>query len=125
MVINIISVPRQKRNPKGNCWTEYLSALRSSRRSRRLPWCLTNGDYNLMQCHGSFCYCVTKDGTDVPGTKLSIFAGKPNCQNTGEICIELYSLGRARTVFLLYAGISVDTVTTSCSCAVGRVMLVI
>ncbi|XP_038067966.1 kielin/chordin-like protein [Patiria miniata] len=45
------------------------------------PKCLPNGDFAPLQCdpHTGVCYCVTQEGTTIPGTVLHVSQGRPNC----------------------------------------------
>lgn len=42
------------------------------------------GDYEQVQCHGSFCFCVDKSGKEIPGTRMTKEAGMPVCNRNGE-----------------------------------------
>lgn len=46
-----------------------------------LPQCDSFGQFNPLQCYGdsSYCWCVDKDGREVPGTR-SHDAVKPACE---------------------------------------------
>ncbi|XP_048580501.1 thyroglobulin isoform X2 [Nematostella vectensis] len=67
----------------GSCWSLYVSLLRASRKTGSLPWCTSDGHFNPMQCHGSFCYCVYDDGVEVPDTRISVAVGRPTCSKSG------------------------------------------
>ena len=63
-----------------NCQKEYLEATSGPPLvGRFIPKCRADGSYDPMQCHGStgFCWCVTKDGKEIPNTKIR---GIPKCE---------------------------------------------
>ena len=47
-----------------NCYEEYGKAMINPRIGSFIPRCKQNGDYEVMQCHGSigYCWCSTPDG---------------------------------------------------------------
>ena len=62
------------------CQREYLSATKNSAPGRFVPRCKLDGSYADVQCRGSVCYCVDKDGNEIIGTKTPLASGKPNCK---------------------------------------------
>ena len=63
-----------------NCQKEYLEATSGPALvGRFIPKCRADGSYAPMQCYGStgFCWCVTKDGKEIPDTKIR---GIPKCE---------------------------------------------
>ncbi|XP_075717321.1 uncharacterized protein LOC142759243 isoform X3 [Rhinoderma darwinii] len=56
-----------------------------------LPDCDEKGDYSPKQCHGStgYCWCVTKDGKEIQGTRTPPGQSPPKCEVTVEtICLK-------------------------------------
>lgn len=51
--------------------------------------CKENGDFKEIQCQGSQCYCVNKDGREVQGTRTSN-GKKPKCPDVGEYFNVIY-----------------------------------
>ncbi|XP_040283641.1 uncharacterized protein LOC120997603 isoform X5 [Bufo bufo] len=51
-----------------------------------LPDCDEKGEYRPKQCHGStgYCWCVSKDGKEIQGTRAAPGQSPPTCQDTGE-----------------------------------------
>ena len=35
----------------------------------RMFFCATNGNYEVIQCHGSVCFCADRSGKQVPGSQ--------------------------------------------------------
>ena len=61
------------------CQKEYLDATSGPPLlGRFVPTCRADGSYAPVQCHGStgFCWCVTKDGKEIPNTRIR---GRPKC----------------------------------------------
>ncbi|XP_078349655.1 thyroglobulin-like isoform X1 [Oculina patagonica] len=62
------------------CQKEYLDATSNPQLLGLFtPNCRADGSYAPMQCHHStgFCWCVTKDGKEIPNTKIR---GRPKCE---------------------------------------------
>lgn len=62
------------------CQKEYLAATKNPAPGRFTPRCKLDGSYADVQCKGSVCYCVDKDGNEIIGTKTPVASGKPVCK---------------------------------------------
>ncbi|KAI8499609.1 hypothetical protein Bbelb_226600, partial [Branchiostoma belcheri] len=58
-----------------------------------LPQCRDDGSYENLQCHPStgYCWCVTADGTEVPGTQTPPGQNRTDC--VAAMSVELYPFG--------------------------------
>lgn len=61
------------------CRKRLVYWLKNPHPDEHLPWCRADGSFNHMQCYGSHCYCVNEKGNEIPGTKISVSAGRPVC----------------------------------------------
>jgi len=71
------------------CRKRVQNMLKSGNPRRHVPWCKVDGSYNLLQCYGSYCYCVSENGYEQPGTKINVALGRPLCTRTGKF-LETY-----------------------------------
>lgn len=48
-----------------------------------MPECLENGEFRQLQCEpdGETCFCVSKDGIEVPHSRNQAGQPKPNCES--------------------------------------------
>ncbi|PFX15746.1 Equistatin [Stylophora pistillata] len=65
------------------CRKRLVYWLKNPRQDKHLPWCRADGSFNPKQCYGSYCYCVNEKGNEIPGTKISVSAGRPVCTFSG------------------------------------------
>ncbi|XP_078670160.1 uncharacterized protein LOC144910683 isoform X25 [Branchiostoma floridae x Branchiostoma belcheri] len=58
-----------------------------------LPQCRDDGSYENLQCHPStgYCWCVTADGSEVPGTQTPPGQNRTDC--VAAMSVELYPFG--------------------------------
>lgn len=56
------------------------------------PHCSKTGAFQEIQCHGPFCFCVKRDGIEVPGTRQILVMGKPVCSKQGNILKKVFYL---------------------------------
>ncbi|XP_066276376.1 uncharacterized protein [Branchiostoma lanceolatum] len=81
----------------GRCHESIQSVLRQQGGSLMvgvyLPQCRDDGGYQDMQCHPStgYCWCVTVDGTEIPGTQTPRWQNRPDCD--AAMNVELYPYG--------------------------------
>ncbi|XP_022806051.1 uncharacterized protein LOC111343164 [Stylophora pistillata] len=61
------------------CQREFVAATKDTAPGRFVPRCKLDGSYADVQCRGSVCYCVDKDGNEIVGTRTPLASGKPNC----------------------------------------------
>nr|XP_058947870.1 thyroglobulin-like isoform X2 [Pocillopora verrucosa] len=66
------------------CQKENLNATQNPLIGGFVPKCNADGSYAPVQCHGSigFCWCVDKDGKEIPDTRIR---GRPTCAITFSI----------------------------------------
>jgi len=74
---------RQFSGTMSPCRKRVQNVLKSGNPRRHVPWCKVDGSYNLLQCYGSYCYCVSENGYEQPGTKINVALGRPLCTRTG------------------------------------------
>ena len=50
-----------------------------------IPQCKADGSFEPMQCWGStdYCWCVDKNGDEIPGTQTPPGNQEPNCNEQG------------------------------------------
>ena len=60
------------------CQRQRQKALDSPVPGRFIPRCTPNGEFEEIQCHGSQCYCVDRNGAEKADTRV-IRPNKPNC----------------------------------------------
>ena len=60
------------------CQDQRERALQNGVIGSFIPRCTEDGSFEKIQCHGSVCYCVDKDGNEISGTKTSL-PDTPNC----------------------------------------------
>lgn len=60
------------------CQDQRDRALQNRAPGRFIPRCKEDGSFEEIQCQGSFCYCVDKDGNEIYGTK-TYRPDTPNC----------------------------------------------
>ena len=60
------------------CQDQRERALQNRAPGRFIPRCKEDGSFEEIQCQGSFCYCVDKDGNEIYGTK-TYRPDTPNC----------------------------------------------
>lgn len=63
----------------GGCNEERSKAMLNMLPGAFLPKCDADGSYAPVQCHGSICTCVTKEGKDISGFKGHIHNTNCNC----------------------------------------------
>eukprot|EP00298_Acanthocystis_sp_HF-20_P012288 c19816_g1_i1.p1 GENE.c19816_g1_i1~~c19816_g1_i1.p1 ORF type:complete len:424 (-),score=175.84 c19816_g1_i1:43-1278(-) len=58
-----------------------IRAYSPTKAGRYVPSCEVDGSFSPMQCHGSIgmCWCVTDDGTEIPGTRNRPTRPRPIC----------------------------------------------
>lgn len=61
------------------CQREFVAATKDTAVDGFIPRCKLDGSYADVQCRGSVCFCVDKDGNEITGTKTPLASGKPNC----------------------------------------------
>ncbi|XP_075125694.1 saxiphilin-like [Leptodactylus fuscus] len=54
-----------------------------------VPQCDEKGKYKSRQCHGStgYCWCVTTDGKEIPGTRTTPLQSPPTCEVTDRMTV--------------------------------------
>lgn len=65
------------------CQYQYRQQTSNAAPGTFIPRCKPDGSYNDVQCRGSVCYCVDRRGNELPGTRVSIGEGSPNCATPG------------------------------------------
>lgn len=63
----------------------YLNYARKPSMNRMTPRCTREGEFEPVQCHALFCFCVDKDGREIAGTRLNNTVGRPVCNIKGRI----------------------------------------
>ncbi|VDP03126.1 unnamed protein product, partial [Soboliphyme baturini] len=68
---------------------QMQEAMRQFTYSEYVPKCVANGDFDSVQCStdGLKCWCVDQIGHEVPGTRISVSTGHPNCAFP-RICVQ-------------------------------------
>ena len=74
----VLDTTEEKETTK--CQKEYLAATKNPAPGRFVPRCDLNGSYADVQCRGSVCYCVDKDGNEIIGTRTPVASGNPVCK---------------------------------------------
>lgn len=67
--------------PPTKCEKERAEAIQEDGIGRYIPQCTPDGAFKPMQCHGStgYCWCVDKDGNEIPGTMTPPGEELPTC----------------------------------------------
>ena len=60
------------------CQVERRRGLENRAPGSFIPRCKQDGGFEEIQCHGSMCFCVDKDGREISETKVSR-PETPNC----------------------------------------------
>lgn len=60
------------------CQKQRKQALRRYNQGAFIPRCSRDGSFAPVQCRKSYCYCVTKEGQKIPGSKTKLPL-KPYC----------------------------------------------
>ena len=68
------------------CRQEYKTALQNYVVGRYVPRCRPDGSYEPLQCHTSVCFCVDKNGNEIPGSRKSAYS-PPNCIKFGTFVV--------------------------------------
>jgi len=66
------------------CQKQFQDYLRHPMPGRFEPRCSKTGAFQVTQCHGSVCFCVNQEGTELPDTRQNIAMGKPVCLWPGD-----------------------------------------
>jgi len=66
------------------CQRMYLDYARNPSADQMKPRCTMGGDFDPVQCKQSFCFCVDKNGQEIPGTRLRHLVGIPACNRDGK-----------------------------------------
>lgn len=54
------------------CQKQRKQALRLYNPRQFIPRCSPDGSFAPVQCRKTYCYCVTKEGQEIPGTKAKL-----------------------------------------------------
>lgn len=73
-----LSIPLSLDDRLTKCQDQRQRALENRAPGSFIPRCKEDGGFEEIQCQGSVCYCVDKDGNEIYGTKTSR-PGTPNC----------------------------------------------
>ena len=65
------------------CQAERAGALQSGDPNVEIPECKGNGDYDEVQCRGSWSFCVNRAGVRIRGTKKESDEGRLTCPAFG------------------------------------------
>lgn len=57
-----------------------------------VPSCNKDGSFKEKQCHGSYCFCVNRDGKEIPGSRVEVGTGEPNCRPFGKPLLKLHPI---------------------------------
>lgn len=67
-----------------DCQKRYLSASKNPGPGLYIPWCRPDGEYNWLQCHRSYCFCVNQNGKEIKRTRVHSNNGQPKCTAKGK-----------------------------------------
>ena len=89
-VIKVISFPDYKLTP---CQKQFQDYVTHPMPGRFEPRCSKTGAFQEIQCHGSSCFCVNREGIELPDTRRSLAMGNPVCSRPGNHLLPRYKLG--------------------------------
>lgn len=72
------------------CQKQFQEFLRHPLPDRFEPRCSNTGAFQDIQCHELSCFCVNREGIEVPDTRKNLAMGKPVCPRPGNILKLLY-----------------------------------
>lgn len=65
------------------CQKQFQDYVTHPMPGRFEPRCSKTGAFQEIQCHGSSCFCVNREGIELPDTRRSLAMGNPVCSRPG------------------------------------------
>lgn len=72
------------------CQSQFQEFLRQPIPGRYEPRCSSTGAFQDVQCHGKECFCVNREGSEIPNTRQTISMGKLVCPKQGDQLIVFF-----------------------------------
>ena len=89
LVIRVINFPGYKLTL---CQKQFQDYVTHPMPGRFEPRCSKTGAFQEIQCHGSSCFCVNREGVELPDTRRSLAMGSPVCSRPGNHLFPRYKL---------------------------------